>query len=359
MNKYAVLTNALDPKYVKLNEPLAKHTTVKIGGPADIWYEAQTTAEFIKAIRLARELEIPITIIGRGANVLISDNGIRGLVLKNSSKQIEVTGESTIKETQELEVEMEARWESVTSESGGRTMYEFKDLDYDESGLPKVEVKVDSGVDMPFAINYLLSQGLTGLQWYARIPGTLGGWIHNNVHGGSHFITEVIKNVQVLTENNEIKEYSKQELGLGYDQSRFHHSNEIILSATLELYKGDQARARAVFTEWAKRKSIQPPISVGCIFQNISQAQKAEFNYPTTSVGYIVEFVLQMKGFRIGDAAISTMHHNFIENKGSATAADYLAVIKEIQKRSKEQLGIELKPEIFFYGFSPAELAIS
>lgn len=346
-----ILFESLDPKFAKRNEPLAPHTTVKIGGPADIWYEAPSTDDFVKAIKKARELGIPVTILGRGANTLISDNGIRGLVIKSGSRHIAVENEEVVEESEEFVAKIEARWESASEEEGGRTMYEFKDLDYDESGLPKVAVTIDSGVDMPFAINYLLSQGLTGLQWYARVPGTLGGWIHNNVHGGSHFIMELVDEVTVLTPENEIKTYPKSELGLGYDQSRFHNSAEIILSAKLNLYRGDKLKARAAFTEWAKRKSIQPAISVGCVFQNIPQEIRAERNFPTTSVGYIVEHQLKMTGFRIGDAMVSPNHHNFIVNMGKATAADYLAVIKEITRRTKQELNIEIKPEIFFLGF--------
>ena len=180
---YTPLIDSLDPKYTKLNEPLSKHTTVGIGGPADIWYEAQTTEDFINAIKKAKELNIPVTILGRGSNVLISDNGIRGLVLKNNSKSIKIADEVEIpNESQNIELttqNIEARWQS--DKEKGTFKYEFKDLDYDESKEPRVEVTLDSGVDMSYAINYLITKEITGLQWYARIPGNLGGWIYNNV----------------------------------------------------------------------------------------------------------------------------------------------------------------------------------
>ncbi len=348
------LIDKLDPKYTKLNEPMSKHTTVRIGGPADIWYEAPTTEDFVNAVKSARELEIPVTVLGRGSNVLISDQGLRGLVIRNGSKNIQI-GEETIEAPKEEDAEkaaeeIEARWASATEKEGARKMYEFKDLDYHEDDKPIVEVKMDSGVDMPYAINYLISQGVTGLQFFAKVPGNLGGWIYNNAHGGTHFINEYIKSVRVLDEFEDIKTLNHGELSFGYDSSRFHKTHEIILDAILLLRKGDKQRAQYTAMEWAKRKVIQPPISVGCVFANISNIDKENLKYPTGSVGYIVEHVLKMTGFQIGGAAISPKHHNFIENKGNATAKDYLAVIKEIQKRTKEQTGLDLKLEIFLLG---------
>jgi len=353
------LVSKLNPKFVKTNEPLGKHTVVGIGGPADIWYEAQTTDDFINAIKEAKALDIPVTVIGRGSNTLISDKGIRGLVIRNASKNIQIGEELPVEETEEMQHEAEdtlARWESASTEEGGRTMYDFKDLDYREDGLPRVEVKMDSGVDMSFAINYLITKGITGLQWYSRIPGNAGGWIFNNVHGGTHFINEVVKSVRVLDKNLNVVTLKADELNFGYDQSRFHKSGEIIIDIVFELYKGDKKKAQWVAIEWAKRKAIQPSKSTGCIFANISHKQKEDLKYPTVSVGYIVEHVLNLSGFRVGDAAISLAHHNFIENKGNANATDYLKVIKEIQKRAKEQIGFTFKPEIFFMGFDPQEL---
>ena len=354
---YQELTSKLNPKYLKLNEPLSLHSTVGIGGPADIWYEAQSTPEFVEAINLARRLNIPVTILGRGSNVLISDDGIRGLVLKNGSKNIIVGQEVPVQETQELEDEMqkiEYRWASDNQK--GTFKYEFKDLDYDESSSPRVEVKIDSGVDMAFAINFLINKGITGLQWYARIPGNLGGWIYNNVHGGTHFINELIKSVDVLSENGAVITLKASDLNFGYDESRFHNTKEIILSATLNLYMGDKEKAKYVAIEWAKRKAIQPHRSLGSVFKNISNEDKQRLDYPTTAIGYIVEHVSKLTGLRVGDAGISPAHHNFIENFGNATANDYLQVIRTIQAKVLTDTGLRIHPEIFFLGFKDEEI---
>lgn len=358
---YQNLISKLNPKHIKINEPLSKHTTVKIGGPADIFYEPRNTEELIKAIVNARNENIPVTMLGWGSNVLIGDKGIRGLVIRNHSRNITIGHEKdnfkNNKKNQEIIAEWsknyhsEIRWNSATENEGARTMYEFKDLDYSEDDKPIINVEMDSGVDLPFAVNHLTYKGVTGLQWYGRIPGTIGGAIYNNIHGGTHFIHELVDEVKVLDANNNIKIYKSHELKAKYDFSIFHETNEIILSAKFNMRKGDKQKAIFVAQEWTRRKALhQPSISVGCVFQNISESEKEKHNWPTVSVGYLVEHVLKMKGFHIGDAWISEKHHNFIENKGSATAKDYLAVINEIKKRALNDLGIELKLEIFLLG---------
>jgi UDP-N-acetylmuramate dehydrogenase len=215
---------------------------------------------------------------------------------------------------------------------------------------------MDSGVDLPFAINYLIGKDITGLQWYAGIPGTIGGAIFNNIHGGTHFMSEILDKVKILDTNLEIIELSVKDLGMDYDKSRFHNSGEIILQGTFCLFKGDVEKAKFTATEWASRKKLQPRNSPGCAFANITQEQKESNKFPTTSVGYIVEHEIGLSGHKVGDAAISKDHHNFIVNEGSATAGDFLAILKEIHKRTKEKFGIELVPEIMLLGFDPEEI---
>jgi UDP-N-acetylmuramate dehydrogenase len=343
------LKNAI--KGSKLNEPILKHTFLKIGGPADLYYEAVTSDRLIDAYKNAARFKVPVTILGWGSNILVSDKGVRGLVIVNLSKQIEIL--DSYRQSINLS-KSTPRWES--DKSKGTFKYEFKDLDYSEDGSKRINVKIDSGVGLSNAREYLFKFGITGLQWYAGIPGTIGGAVFNNIHGGTHFISEVIKSVKVITPNGEVKELSIDEIGVDYDKSRFHKSKEVIVSVLFSLYLGDVDRAKYVTNEWEKRKNIQPRNSPGCAFQNITQEQKLKLGFPTTSVGFIVEHELKMTDFRVGDAAVSANHHNFIVNLGSATASDYLKVVKEIYRRTKEQLGIELVPEIFFMGFEDEEI---
>lgn len=337
-----------------LNEQLSKHTFLKIGGPADIFYEALTTEDFKNAIIDARKHGIPVTILGDGSNVLISDSGIRGLVLIDRSDKIEILGED--KEELRLKNIRKPiyRWES--DKNVGTFKYEFKDLDYDESDKLKVRVRMESGVNLPKALDILLDKGITGLQWYAGIPGTVGGAIFNNIHGGTHFISEVLDTVTILDRQGGVHTLYIEEMGVDYDKSRFQDTGEIILDAVFLLNKGDVNKAKYVRFEWAKRKSIQPRNAPGCAFHNLTQEQKETLKIPTTSAGFVIEHLLKMTGFSIGDAAISKDHHNFIVNNGKATAKDYLAVMKTIYQKAKDELGIEMVPEIFFLGFEKSEI---
>lgn len=347
------LQSILGPS-VRSGELLKDHTYLKIGGPADIYYEASSTEGFKKAVVEARKLEIPVTVLGEGSNVLISDEGIRGLVLINHSDKIEVLDEEYLQVSLKKEGKPAYRWESDDKE--GSFKYEFKDLDYDESRKPRVRVKMDSGVNLSEAMDFLLDKGITGLQWYAGIPGTVGGAVFNNIHGGTHFISEVIDTVTVLNSKGKTCVVSIEEMGVGYDKSRFQKTGEFIIDATFLLFRGDIKKAKYVRYEWAKRKSIQPKNAPGCAFHNLTQEQKEKLGIPTTSVGFVIEHLLKMTGFRIGDAAISSDHHNFIVNEGSATAKDYLAVMKAVYKKAKDELGIELVPEIFLLGFKNSEI---
>lgn len=335
----------------KLNEPLTSHTFLKIGGPADLYFEAQTNEQLVTAVVNARRLGIDITMLGQGSNILVSDKGVRGLVLVIRTSRIKIVGEGKAEENKDATV---SRWES---DSGwGTFKYEFKDLDYDESDSARVLVEIDSGVDLPYVSQFLINKGITGLQWYAGIPGTIGGAVFNNIHGGTHFLSEVLDSVEVLGRDNEVSQIGISDLGIDYDKSRFQESGEIILKATFKLFRGNTEKAKYVFQEWAKRKSLQPRNAPGCAFHNLTQKQKDELGIPTTSAGFVIEHLLKMTGFRIGDAAISKDHHNFIVNDGKATASEYLAVMKEIYRRAKTELGIELVPEIFFMGFDSEEI---
>lgn len=352
MTPIDTLKNRLGQK-ARVNEPLAKHTFLKIGGPADLYFEAGNTSEYIKAVREARKLGVHITPLGDGSNVLISDKGIRGLVLINHSNEIEILGEQ--QETTKISViKPEYRWES--DDKVGSFKYEFKDLDYDETSAKRIKVRIDSGVNLPRALDYLLDKQITGLQWYAGIPGTIGGAVFNNIHGGTHFLSEVIGDVHVVDSQGREKTLSIKEIGVDYDKSRFQETKEIIIDATFLLFKGVAAKAKYVRFEWAKRKSLQPRNAPGCAFHNLTQEQKEKLNLPTTSAGFIVEYLLKMTDFRIGDAAISKDHHNFIVNEGKATANDYLKVMKTIYERAKKELGLIMVPEIFLLGFDDKEI---
>lgn len=338
------------------NEPLAKYTTVKIGGPAEVFCLVSDAKQFLELIQYAKKNAIPVTMIGWGANSLISDAGIKGLVIKNNVQDITVHDEATTAEAvaHYQASNVTARWQSASSDNS--PSYEFNDLDYHEENAPRVLVTLSAGVSLPAAINTLLSKGVTGLQWYSRIPATVGGAIYNNIHGGTHFIGEVVAKVRVITDAGETITLTPDQLEFDYDYSRFHHSKEVIFSVDFLLYKGDTAKAQSVAMEWAKRKAVQPQNSLGCIFQNLSDEDQQRLQLPTPSIGYVIQHVLGLQGYTVGQAQVSMRHAAFVENLGSATASDYLQVIKKIVETAQEKCGLSLKPEIFFLGFTAEQL---
>ncbi len=353
---YTEFISKLDSSKYLLNEPLSKYVPLRIGGPADILYTPSDVDELIKVVSLAREYKVPITVIGGGTNTLISDDGLRGLVVMNTKGDIKIGDIKEKSSNDKNDEQLVHRWDSDNTQGTFRGI-EFKDLDYDESDCERIEVIMDSGVGLEYALYYLIEKGITGLQWYAGIPGTIGGAIFNNIHGGTHFISEILTKVDVMDIDGNIKTLTIDQLTVDYDRSIFHKSKDIILRGYFSMYRGDKEKAMYVAKEWAKRKKIQPRNSPGCCFTNITQEQKIKLGYPTTATGYIVEHVLKMTGFRIGDAMIYPEHHNFIINAGNATAKDYLAVVRTVYERIYKEIGIKVVPEIFFLGFKDEEIS--
>ena len=341
------LVKTLGEDRVKLNEPLSRHTSLKIGGPAELFFETRDSGDLIKAVRLARSFGVPVTVIGGGSNILVSDKGIAGLIIKNCGGKIEIRDKKFLGFRRHKVIQVDARWVESKAESLGS---ELVGLNYDESGFPEVEVAVDSGVNLQAAMFKLLDEGVTGLQWYARIPGSVGGAVYNNIHGGSHTLAEIVKEVVVLDDHGGIVKIPAREMRFAYDRSRIHKTGEVVLEVVLNLKRGEVEKARRVEREWRKRKSSQSFNSAGCVFKNITDKDREILGYPTTSVGYIVENILNMTGYAIGGAMISPDHHNFIVNTGKATAEDFLAVRDEISKRAKEMIGLELEDEIIRLG---------
>lgn len=277
------------------NHPLAPYTTVKIGGPADIFIHTYNSEEFTDVLKhleneaivfsaRSRRGALPkgsstaknqlpnLTILGNGSNVLISDSGIRGIVIKNDSQEIDL--------------------------------------------LPDDKVKVSSGTQLSYLINFTLDHNLLGLEEFAYIPSTVGGAIAGDIHGiHGHFSNYV--------------DYIEQH-------------NNIIISAILKLKSGDNDQAQTEVKEIIQKKSaVQSMISLGSVFKNPEGKDPA---------GLIIDKQLNLKGKSIGDAQISPLHANFIINNGSATAKDYLALINLVQSEVQTKLGFQFELEIKLLG---------
>jgi UDP-N-acetylmuramate dehydrogenase len=278
--------------------PLAPYTTVKIGGPADTFIITTTSDEFVETLRdIGKANEI--TILGNGSNVLISDSGIRGTVIKNTANSVEY--------------------------------------------LPNNLIKVDSGVQLPLLITDTINHSLSGLEEFAYIPSSIGGAIHGNIHGidknnFDRFLTEI----QVFDlDTKTIKSINSKDLSWSYDTSEFKSKpNLIIISATLQLFPGNPNISKQKVVDIITKKiTTQSMNSLGSVFKNP----------PNDFAGRIIDLELNLKEFRIGDAQISPLHANFILNLGHATATDYLRLIKKIQSEAKAK-GYILEPEIKFLG---------
>lgn len=272
-------------------EMLAPYTTVKIGGPAEYFIHCTNKHQFEAVLRDAANKQFSnITILGNGSNVLISDQGLPGLVIKNSSSGLEIKNN---------------------------------------------QVVVDSGTQLSYLIEKTIENGLVGLETFAYIPSTIGGAIAGNIHGTTNLISDYLESYDIFDLD------SKKTITLKSISELNNYSRPIILKVVLNLKQGDFKKAKDTVKKIIDEKQkSQPTNSLGCVFKNPENLAPA---------GYIIDQQLKLKGYTIGDIEISEKHANFIINKGKGTAKDYYKIIKLIQKKAKEQ-GINLELEIKLLG---------
>lgn len=330
---------------VKLNELMAKHTTFGIGGPADLFYEAKTKEELIKAVKSARELKIPFFILGSGSNILVSDKGLRGLVIKNSVSGMKVV--KRLKKPRRALQVASARFQTADPQK----YLKFSDLDYPDEPFD-TEIEVFSGTPLQSLIQWSFKNKLTGLQWFAGIPGTVGGAVIYNIHGGTRLFSNYVQSLEVLDKNNRLREIKKAEIKFDYDFSDITKRDLLILKVNLLLSRGNLAKAKHVYQEWVRRKTkVQPQHNCpGSIFKNFPEEIAKKLGAPTPAAGWFID-QCGLKGKKIGEAQISPKHANFIVNKGAAKASDVVQLIKLAKKEVKKKFGIKLEEEICLIGF--------
>ncbi len=301
---------------------LTDYTTFRIGGPAKYFFEAKTEENLVDAIKWAKENQLPYFVLGGGSNLLVSDKGFDGLVIKVKSEKSKVKMENG-----KLKIEAEA-------------------------GVPLIKIILET-----------TKMGFSGAEWGFGIPGTIGGAICGNAHRLGQGFDQVVKSVEILDENFERKILKKEECEFSYGSSRFKKTNEIILSAELVFEKKDQkiinevlAQAKAVICAGA------PYPTAGCVFGNYEIKGDADSllkNHPGLNervrggkigVGYLID-QCGLKGKQIGGAKIWEGHANYIVNAGGAKAVDVIALINLCKKGVKEKYNIKLEEEIKFLGF--------
>jgi UDP-N-acetylmuramate dehydrogenase len=226
---------------------------------------------------------------------------------------------------------------------------------YSEEGAPAVIVQVESGAKLDPLMKSLFRFGVTGLQWFAGIPATVGGTVYMNIHGNYHFFGDLMHQTllldpKTLNQGNGVKQVDRTYFRFDYDRSILQTTKETVLWAQLKLYRGEVQRAQATAKEWARRKALQPQRSAGCIFHNLSPEEQKRLSLPTPSIGYLVDHALKLKGERRGDAIISLRHAAFIENLGKALAQEVKELIDLIVARARAELGLELQEEVEYLG---------
>lgn len=297
---YELLTNEIKQGIVKIDEPMKKHTNFKIGGNADVFVIAKSIEEIKCVIKFSKENNIPLTILGNGSNVLVSDKGIRGIVLQIGLKEIKV--------------------------------------EKHENAL----IEVDAGAMLGALAQILLKQSISGFEFAAGIPGSIGGAIRMNAGAYGGEMKDIVKNVTVLNEKGEINILTNEECEFSYRHSRFTNSKEIIIKATLELPFGNENEIKAKMDEYAQSRKEKQPLnlpSAGSTFK-----RGADF----ITAKLIDECGL--KGYTSGNAQVSTLHAGFVVNLGNANAQDVLNVVNHVKQVVLEKTGKQIELEVELLG---------
>jgi UDP-N-acetylmuramate dehydrogenase len=296
------LVERLGAGQVRAGEPLARQTSYRIGGPADLLVSVVSASELTAAVVLARKNGVPCFVLGAGTNVLVSDRGVRGLVVKNRATKVTWT------------------------ESGDRVL-----------------VTAESGASLSRLSRQVTRQGWAGLAWACGIPGTVGGGVVQNAGAHGHCLADVLQNVTLLDENNATRRAPAEELEFVYRGSVFKRAGRqwVILTAEMILGRGDRAQLASCVADYdAWRRARQPSgASCGSVFKNPAG------DY----AGRLIE-AAGLKGERVGGAEIASSHGNFFVNTGGATADDVMCLINLARDEVIRQFGVALELEIELVG---------
>jgi UDP-N-acetylmuramate dehydrogenase len=293
---------------VRLDVPLARLTTFRVGGPADLLVETRSSDEVVSALKLAGAAGVPVTILGGGSNVLVSDRGVRGLVIR-------------------------PRGGKIHRIDGGR-------------------VRADAAVTVNGLVRWTILHGCAGVEAWAGMPGTVGGGVFGNAHFRGQLMGDLIVEARLASRNGTVRDVPTADMGFGDDRSRLQETGEVVLAAVFRVTPGEPARLRAVAREsLAFRKRTQPldAPSAGCVFRNPDPADAAAPGPISRSAGALIDRA-GLKGASIGGAQVSLVHANFIVSDGTATAGDIRRLIERCRSTVRERFGVELRDEIVYLG---------
>lgn len=283
---------------VLVDEPIKNHTTLRIGGPADLFVSPATLVSMRHLLCLLRERGVNGVCIGGGSNILASDRGFRGVVVSTTA---------------------------LTA------------LDIIEESDVEVRIFVEAGVSLQKLLNLAKEQGYSGIEGLAGIPGTVGGAVRGNAGSFGIEIADVVESATVMHRDGTIALFDREKIGFRY-RSTDIPEGAVILSLNLRLTKDDAREVERRAQECLQEKKKKQPLtawSAGCVFKNP----------PGTSAGRLIDEA-QCKGMRKGAIEVSTLHANYFVNTGKGTAADFLGLMHDVRERVSERFHIELEPEV-------------
>ena len=278
---------------------LAPYTTFGIGGRAEFFYQAVGPETLVFAVRTAQDLKVRFLLLGGGSNILVSDSGFRGLVIKNECKGILVNGDN---------------------------------------------ITCQSGALLEDAVKRACTQGLSGLEFAAGIPGTVGGAIRGNAGAFGKSVGDLLTKAVILTAEGNIREVDKEYFQFGYRESRLKQTRDVLLSAALQLKPGDKAKIKERIAGNLERRKESLPSqekSAGCFFKNVV------LNGRKVSAGLLLDQV-GAKRMRQGDAKVFAGHANILINAGAASAADVRRLAAKLRRKIRGKFGIKLEQEVVY-----------
>lgn len=284
---------------IHMEEPLSRHTTFRIGGAADCLIEVENTSQLVEILNYLKKIELPFYILGNGSNLLVSDEGYRGIILKIGNKMSQITVDGT----------------RITVQAGAR--------------LGKVAAVA-------------CEENLKGLAFASGIPGTLGGAVVMNAGAYGGEMCQVIETVTVVTHDGEILTLDNASMEFGYRTSIIKKRPFIVVEAVLQLSEGNRDEIRKEMEELAGKRIAKQPLEY--------PSAGSTFKRPE---GYFAGELIQksgLAGFAVGDARVSEKHCGFVINTGNAKASDVMQVIRGVQDKVKEVYGVMLEPEVIFLG---------
>lgn len=289
------LFTIIDKKKILRDEPMKSHTTFRVGGPADYFVIPEGDAQLRDVVLLCQKEKMPYYVLGNGSNLLVGDKGFRGVVIQIFKDMNRITVEGDV-------------------------------------------LTAQAGASLAMAANAALEHGLTGFEFAAGIPGTLGGATVMNAGAYGGELKDVLVSAKVLTKEGEIRILSNEELELGYRRSIIPEKGYIVLEASIGLSPGEKGEIKARMDELRERRISKQPLEY--------PSAGSTFKRPE---GYFAGKLIQdagLKGFTVGGAQVSDKHSGFVINKGDATAADIRELICQVSRRVKEVCGVELEPEV-------------